>query len=54
MVCAGRLILSVPFSPREVNIDTLPPGTVDDFLKREHNSMIYPESVDGDEGTTFS
>jgi hypothetical protein len=54
LVCAGRVHVCVSFSPREIKVNALPAGTIDDVLQREHDSMIYPESVDGDEGEAFS
>ena len=54
LVCTGNVDVTIAFRPREVNIDALPSGIINGVLQREHDPMIYPESVDGDEREAFS
>lgn len=54
VVCAGDVVISIPLGPRQVDIDALPSGSINGVFQRQHDPMIYAESVEYDEREAFS
>lgn len=54
VVCAGDVGVSIPLGPRQIDIDPLPSGLIDNVLQRQHDPMINAESVDYYERKAFS